>query len=803
MSNCTIKFTIGGTKEREFVFEGFDSIEDSSIEQILSYIEEKVSNSKEDRQNWENFISKLLSEDNSEINLQEVIDKGGQLVPNTSSEKLFGKNDQLGDNVDVLLVRDIRSLADKNLSFGTILKQNNGRRLFIVKYKEEGLLHNYLKIQEQLKSYDPDEEEQAKNEAILKTVNESKGTKNFKDFKDLVIDFIQHKSKYSKSLVEVYKYLSDFCNNLLGYNQVTSFNNDQLNALFRVSSIIKSFSTDKKFGQQRSIKINDLYYVLKNIKSDIFTLNKETLKDLKTFKEYYSKPLNQILNDNPELRQQLDLTDNLVNKYKNIPLYALIIQKIIDSDPNFEYQISKITDNYVNISQTFENFENKFGFAFDTIQQFVVEDYFKDYGIFRYNGKYYVSKYVINEDISAVKEFDSLDAAKAYINLNSTKRTIADDLIIFKKLYNLNPEEKLIIPSKHQNKIQRVPKLPEGITEFNLTTLEKNFINDKYSTVHDFFNSFIFKNWKGLNRGDQLVNDMKTVLTSPEKILIFMYLTNEGQDNFKNVDNIRPALNRMMSLEYQFVKPLNSNNILKLDVVNKVDQVQHISDFYSTSHALELLKYKLGPKININIMTSDQIIKELKDTMPEIKDIINSVKGFVHNDKIYINSDNADLSDMAHEYMHVVLSIFKANKDYYQFLDKFREIVQNDPRVKEIYNTLKSKDESNPYRNFSDYDILEETLARCFGEHIKKGNIFTDDSLVNELYVSDVKFKDILNSSNLTLEELIKLLKVDSSNNNYLENLFPTKSRSYYIGRKVTRFIEKEIRNENIKEVCD
>jgi hypothetical protein len=64
---------------------------------------------------------------------------------------------------------------------------------------------------------------------------------------------------------------------------------------------------------------------------------------------------------------------------------------------------------------------------------------------------------------------------------------------------------------------------------------------------------------------------MKTVLTSPEKILIFMYLTNEGQDNFKNVDNIRPALNRMMSLEYQFVKPLNSNNILKLDVVNKVD----------------------------------------------------------------------------------------------------------------------------------------------------------------------------------------------------------------------------------------
>jgi hypothetical protein len=82
-----------------------------------------------------------------------------------------------------------------------------------------------------------------------------------------------------------------------------------------------------------------------------------------------------------------------------------------------------------------------------------VEDYFKDYGIFRYNGKYYVSKYVINEDISAVKEFDSLDAAKAYINLNSTKRTIADDLIIFKKLYNLNPEEKLIIPSKHQNKI--------------------------------------------------------------------------------------------------------------------------------------------------------------------------------------------------------------------------------------------------------------------------------------------------------------------------------------------------------------
>jgi hypothetical protein len=51
--------------------------------------------------------------------------------------------------------------------------------------------------------------------------------------------------------------------------------------------------------------------------------------------------------------------------------------------------------------------------------------------------------------------------------------------------------------------------------------------------------------------------------------------------------------------------------------------------------------------------------------MPEIKDIINSVKGFVHNDKIYINSDNADLSDMAHEYMHVVLSIFKANKDYY------------------------------------------------------------------------------------------------------------------------------------------
>lgn len=802
MSNCTIKFTIGGTKETEFVFDGFDSIEDSSIEQILSYMQEKVSNSKEDRQNWENFISKLLSEDNSEINLQEVIDKGEQLVPNTSSEKLFGKNDQLGDNVDVLLVRDITSLANKNLSFGTILKQNNGRRLFIVKYKEEGLLHNYLKIQEQLKSYEPDEEEQTRNQAILEKVNQTKGTKNFKDFKELVTHFIQNKSKYSKSLVEVYEYLSDFCNNLLGYNQVTSFNNDQLNTLFRVSSIVKASDVTKKSGQERSIKMTDLYYILKNIKSDTFTLNDETLKDIKTFKEYYSKILNQALNENPELKQQLNLDDNLINRYKNKPLYSLIIQKIIDSDPNFEYQISKVTDNYVNISQTFKNFKDKFGFAFDTIQQFIVEDYFKDYGIFRYNGKYYVSRYIINEDILAVKEFNNRAAAEAFINLNSTKRTIADDLIIFKKLYNINPEEKLIIPSKHRDKVQRVPKLPEGLTEFNLTTLEKNFLDNKYSTIHDFFNSFIFKNWKGLNRGDQLIDDMKAVLISPEKILIFMYLTNEGKDEVKDAENIRPALNRMMSLEYQFVRPVNANSLIKLDTVNKVDQVQHISDFYSTPHALELLKYKLGPKIDINIMTGNQIVEKLKDTIPEIEDIINSVKGFVHNDKIYINSDNADLSDMAHEYMHIVLSIFKANKDYYQFLDKFREVVESDPRVKEIYDTLKSQDESNPYRNLSDYDILEETLARCFGEHIKKGNIFTNDSLVNELYVSDVKFKDILNSSNLTLEELIKLLKVDSSNNKYLENLFPTKSRSYYIGRKVTKFIEQEISKDNIKEVC-
>ena len=818
---CVVKFTLGGEdgKNLEFTFNDYDNSEGSSIEYILSQIYKNYNVNKDD---WSKIVQLLLEEDYKvkEINtsMKEAIEKKAILPHNYNSSHYVE-----GTNYDVLLVSGIKSLADKTYSFGTRLIQN-GKELFIVKNSPSNLkiFKRFLELQKQVKDkYEPSESDNY----ILNIVN-NKSKKKFNTFNDLVLSFITDKAYFEKQHSEAYVYLDDFCNKFLGYTQKKIFNNEPLNLLYRGA-------TFSDYGKILTIRFNQFENVVKRWLSSgeaiddgngniVLQLDpsKNNNKE-ESFQEYYTKKLSQVKDDmyqdNP-LWKRIGLTQDNVEKYKDFPVFVIILTQILRTDENFDYRfresknISK-PNGTIMLAKRDTRFEKKYKYDFPTIKRFIVSDFKKTFGIFEHEGKFYVSKSVINKDTDDVMGFDSEKKAEKYIDLMYSNSKIGLETTLFRKVYGLYTDDKYsdngrqYIPDKLHGQILRVLQLPyelQSSKNFVLNQAEKKFINSD-ATISNFFKNFIYTNWD-LSRDksdEKLIERMRKVLDDPQKIITLFYLTQNGDsNNQKSKLYISEALDKIEKLQYDFYKPLDRQQYIKIEKLIEVTEgPSTITDFYSPRHALDEFAYKIQNitrgRVKVRIMTTNQIQndEETKDLIPYSK--AKSVKGFVHNNVIYINSETAQLDDLAHEYFHIVLAIFKSHPNYYNFLDKFRELVETDENVKKIYSNLKNDDF---YSKFAEYDILEETLARSFGQYIQKGTIF-DPNFVDQLYISNIKFSDIVNSSNLTLTELFEKMQLENASDGFYK-MFPKQNEAYTLSRKITNFIASKIGKE-IKEDCD
>jgi hypothetical protein len=186
------------------------------------------------------------------------------------------ENDSDLSNIKVLLARDIKSLANKNLSFGTRLIQN-GEETFIIKDDNKSLsaFVNYLKIK---KLVNDDKYETSDSDLkILKKYSK------FESFGELLLDFISDNSKYSDDPT-TYAYLDETYRRLSQLNSRARFKTESLtnlNALFN-------------FGKNE-ISIDMSSFV--NILQQDETLSELPKLTIKEFYNYYSKPFEQIYNE--------------------------------------------------------------------------------------------------------------------------------------------------------------------------------------------------------------------------------------------------------------------------------------------------------------------------------------------------------------------------------------------------------------------------------------------------------------------------------------------------------------------------
>ena len=806
---CVVKFTLGSEKGQnvEFTFDDFENTGDTSIEYILSQIYKHIG---DNQSKWDEIKTILLKQNYKVDGLTSLMKKSIEekaLLPINYNSSKFVE----GTNINVLLVKDIKSLADKTYNFGMRLIQN-GEEIFIVKNSPSGIrsFKNYLKLYKELDSqkYEANDEDNK----ILDIINKRRKRK-FNNFNELVLNFITDKDYFQKNHSDVYTYLDDFCNTLLGNLQKTRFNNDILNALYRVSST-------KDYGRILSLKWPQFINVIERLAMKVTDDSGNTIIELdpeiKDFQEYYSKTLSEIKDDEYNgvpLWKRLSLSQETFEQVKDKPVYATIISQLLRTDVNFDYRFAKGNKKEILLAKRSKNFGQKFNYSFQTIQKFIVDEFYKGYGIFEYQGKWYVSKSIINDSLTDVLEFTSKEKAQSYIDFAYVNGRVATDTVLFRKIYGLHVGSRhskngnLLIPERIQGNVQRVLQLPSTLTDFKLNTAEINFI-DSNQTLTKFFKEFIFQNWDLKETTDsKLIERMRKVLDDPQKIVALFYLTQQSNDGVKSKAGILNALNQIEKLKYDFYKPLNTNAYIKINkLIDVTEGPTTISSFYNTRHAFDQFKYRIQQisdgRLQVQLVTISQLLNdpEIVQLIPNIRNKVKQIKGFVHDNKIYINVDaeGVSLSDMAHEYFHVILALFKSNPNYYNFLDKFRELIKTDERVKRIYAELKT--EESPYKNLSEYDLIEETLARCFGQQINGENIFEED-FINQLYIDDIKFSDIINSSDLTLEELFEKMNI-SDNADTFSKLFPTKKEGYVLSRKITNFIQSKIGKEIIEQ-CD
>ena len=182
-----------------------------------------------------------------------------------------------------------------------------------------------------------------------------------------------------------------------------------------------------------------------------------------------------------------------------------------------------------------------------------------------------------------------------------------------------------------------------------------------------------------------------------------------------------------------------------------------------------------------------------------------SAKAFILNDKIVLNSTLASSEDLFHEYSHIVLGYLK-NKN----IQGYRKLIQS------VWNVLPSYTINYVNANYSNLPMeskMEEGFVYQFGKYISDGLMSEDlskifkqsESLlqdgVQSIFDGETDIKKVFGTELRTIfgrfnQEIGNLL---NSDNDFLSF---SKSNEFFLQRKKTNWLEKQIELENIREEC-
>lgn len=656
---------------------------------------------------------------------------------------------------DILLVDRFTNKGITRLDtiYGT---DANGNLVYVVEDSIRGVnkLLRHLKVRDLIINNFEDNSELKLLMPLL-----AKNGKDFDSQKELLLDYITHKSEYVDLLVDkgLYGLLNEIVKNLENKNR-----NGFINPL------------DREFeAKLTSIKNTKDYYIT----IDAF------LKIVEKFE--------------PELLED-------IQNSKDPEVLSNIFEKFYDNFLEFSGKLIEIRDSTLVIRKNFNSLGSADDLTYDTINKYITEEeIYRGIHIYKYfNGQ--ETRYLYSQDMIT----PSSNATK-YLSIEDVRNRIderysqtSSNPYTFSKNFELGFR---IIPS--YERVNEVPvniqHIPGSIVQVLDISLDQNTILDNEEaslfignkTLEDFYK--IFK--KQLT--NEQFNKLQSIVDSIEKAGIFVYLVNEKLGNKQSTRNFESSefdtiLGRIFNAKYKKYYIQNSKNGYA-KVIPIKDTVTIDKTYQRPSPIIDLMIEVIdtfNKKFNVGatLLTQDQINEQFPD-------IPAGVKAFIRDGNIYINGSIATSEDVIHEYTHLFLGVLKAQNfdNYLKLLDSiinsgYTYVTNTKERLKLIYP------------NLADSDLNEEVFAKLFGEFLagKSSNDMFED-LKSTL---DSKVKTIFN---LASDEDFNLLykgKVKAIFQRFSKDIGRARNGLDFnrgaIYRQASKWIADQIENGNIIEKC-
>ena len=681
----------------------------------------------------------------------------GKIIPNTTalSVKLHFPTVIFPEielqKIPILLVNYYEA-ADSELQFGVI--EQNGEQVYVLdnnirhieKFANYLTLKNAIEQDNFLNNLDKDS---------LDLLEECRKASNYNSKEEMVLEYLLNKNIFRNFRTSDGKSIFSILNSFL-----TQLGQIIPRKISFENTTVQEFYTRLSFSNKDKtivIPLEEFYnQVLKydNVIKEVIPENYEK------FKKFLKS------NDFPE--NFIELFGDNENKLDSI------IEYLNNLEPWLNLKLEKEYNGTLYLKQIFPSINRVYGIGFDTIKSMTHQEY-KGWYIFEDNGKFYPSKNFINPD-TRTNQYESLEEAQNFIQ------------------EQLNQEE-LFKDTKLEYGRRRVKN---SYVEGTLTRIKDYEVSERpiqnqneknLKTLQDFYNYF--------NN-----SEITKLIENAEQATLFLRKINEFKD--RDLNKLIEIAREINSAPYSYYyieksyKDKDGNRYQRV-IPARGESIEEFKQNYKIPviQLFNAVQQVFGNKFGLQM----EIISD--DEMKEQYNI--SAKAFILNDKIVLNSTLASSEDLFHEYSHIVLGYLK-NKN----IQGYRELIQS------VWNMLPSYTINYINSNYSNLPMqskMEEGFVYQFGKYISDGLMSEDlskifkqsESLLQEgiqsIFDGETDIKKVFGTELRTIfgrfnQEIGNLL---NSDNDFLSF---SKSNEFFLQRKKTNWLEKQIKLENIKEEC-
>lgn len=818
MSNCKVTININGKQLRL----NLDNSQASTIVDI-DLIQALASNEKVRKQLIEEIKNQVLDSGIKETKIEDIKTKGIQAncdLRSLRDNPIFSKITFPDGNVKILLINNL--VINGKSMFGRIIN-SNGEEVFVIKNSDQDIikLTNFLKARNTIREYGLNITKKSPfyfsiNE-IYKKIKEKDSSITSID--NMFIDYLTNKEKYRNIRIKddngnVYSsvyILEQFLRNFQDYQVNNNFDDPFTQTLMYVGSF--------QGNGILSLELKDFYNLFSTYHKEL--LDSMGISSFEKFKNLntdmtVSEFVDTYIENNKDSENAVKIDDSF-KKEKSI--FGVLLKMATQIEPDFTYGYDNYDNKTIQLKQLYTPISDKYGIAYDTIQEMTIHPY-KGYYIYedKNNENVFISRGSLTPSESS-KNYNSVQEAQLdidtalsnqYLNKNSLEefkfqeRSVdSNGNVVWENTRQEEVRSKAHFNQGQVIEILDIPLYKNGRSQF----AQNEYLGDKYKLV-DFAN--IVNLWNISNKAkESIINDMDT----PEKAVTYLYKVNEQfvngeRNNEKELLKIAEQINNAGKKYYYIEKAKYGTRTNTYQLVpatfdyaseEKVDQKEPVVQWMSAIGTALSNQFN----VNFNLVTSEEIAKD--ETLSKAANP-NLDKAFILNGQVYVNTSIASTTDLIHEYIHLILGVLKSNPKLKQNYENLLMLLKDTDEGNFTLTQLKER-----YPGLSQVDLLEETFAKLFSKWVRH-NVTMDTAKVFEASEGDLKtISESIFNKGLSITDLkeffgTKTISIFKRFNTEVSKLLSEGNdlnfENAQQSRKISNYITDKIKNKEITEKC-